>query len=278
MSVTENEDAIGSSARAMDHMIVTHLKARYRMFYMVTTPMQSCVDLVKNSTTIPEYDTYIPCVGEDESGEFREPTKDEYVAAFHRLSKNNIFGGRDLNMYLKGIDGTKFFCKIMKYLIQTGVTPLQFINNKLTDLAEADDDNKAETRREVTDFIKKITYDYFRMAPPDRDDHLHVDPIALTCAVLDRARTSAVMLALNKIGLDMPAGLVKAWENKMKSSRQSEMQLENNIKSLDPADRDDASESVKAVENAPDRSGYATSGQSGSASNNQEASKRRRSR
>ena len=27
------------------------------------------VDLVKNSTTIPEYDTYIPCVGEDESGE-----------------------------------------------------------------------------------------------------------------------------------------------------------------------------------------------------------------
>lgn len=135
MSVTENEDAIGSSARAMDHMIVTHLKARYRMFYMVTTPMQSCVDLVKNSTTIPEYDTYIPCVGEDESGEFREPTKDEYVAAFHRLSKNNIFGGRDLNMYLKGIDGTKFFCKIMKYLIQTGVTPLQFINNKLTDLA-----------------------------------------------------------------------------------------------------------------------------------------------
>jgi hypothetical protein len=181
-------------------------------------------------------------------------------------------------MYLKGIDGTKFFCKIMKYLIQTGVTPLQFINNKLTDLAEADDDNKAETRREITDFIKKITYDYFRMAPPDRDDHLHVDPIALTCAVLDRARTSAVMLALNKIGLDMPAGLVKAWENKMKSSRQSEMQLENNIKSLDPAARDDARESVKAVENAPDRSGYATSGQSGSASNNQEASTRRRSR
>ena len=87
------------------------------------------------------------------------------------------------------------------------------------------------------------------MAPPDRDDHLHVDPIALTCAVLDRARTFRVMLTLNKIGLDMPAGHVKVWENKMKSSRQSEMQLENGIKSLDPADRDDAREFVKAVEN-----------------------------
>lgn len=35
------------------------------------------------------------------------------------------------------------------------MTP-QFVNNKLTDVAEADDGNKAEVRREVTDFIRKI--------------------------------------------------------------------------------------------------------------------------
>lgn len=39
----------------------------------------------------------------------------------------------------------------MKYLVQTGVTP-QFITNKLNDVADADDENKAEVRREVTDF------------------------------------------------------------------------------------------------------------------------------
>ena len=74
----------------------------------------------------------------------------------------------------------------MKYLVQTGVTP-QFITNKLNDVADADDENKAEVRREVTDFCprepSRSDPDYFRVNPPEREDHLHVDPVSLVvCA------------------------------------------------------------------------------------------------
>jgi hypothetical protein len=86
-------------------------------------------------------------------------------------------------MYLKGIPGVKVLCKMMKYLLQTGVTP-QFITNKIIDVTDVDDDKKAEARREITDFIRKIiagifairSHDYFRVNPPKHEDHLHNDP------------------------------------------------------------------------------------------------------
>ena len=114
----------------------------------------------------------------------------------------------------------------MKYRVQTGITPQFIMINKLTDVADAEDEDKAEVRRKVTDFIRKIiagafavrTCDYFRVASPQRDDYLHIDPISLTCAVIDRARTFGVMLSLNKIGLQMPASLAGIWETKLKSS------------------------------------------------------------
>lgn len=34
VDVAENEDAIDSSAPVLDHMIVTHLKSRYRMYFV----------------------------------------------------------------------------------------------------------------------------------------------------------------------------------------------------------------------------------------------------
>ena len=165
-----------------------------------------------------------------------------------------------MEMYIMVVEGAKFLCRIMKYLVQTGITP-QFIINKLTDVADAEDEDKAEVRRKVTDFIRKIiagafavrTCDYFRVAPPQRDDYLHIDPISLTCAVIDRARTFGVMLSLNKIGLQMPASLAGIWETKLQSSMSSGAQLENNIKSLDPADRDNARYHMKAIENDPER-------------------------
>ena len=78
----------------------------------------------------------------------------------------------------------QFDPELLQSLVQTGVIP-QFISNKLSDVTEADDDNKAEVRREVIDFIRKMiagtfairSYDYFRVNPPQRDDHLHVDPV-----------------------------------------------------------------------------------------------------
>lgn len=53
MDIAKNEDAIDFCARIIDNMIVTHLKARYRIFYlyMVSTPMQSYVTRQFRSTT-----------------------------------------------------------------------------------------------------------------------------------------------------------------------------------------------------------------------------------
>ena len=125
-------------------------------------------------------------------GEFREPTDAEYKAAFERVGK---LGNRDLEMYLKGIPGITILGKLMKYLVQTGVAP-QFISSKLNDANDAEDDKKADAILEVTDFVRKIisapsairSYDYFRVNLPEREDHLHIDPVSLTCAVTERVR------------------------------------------------------------------------------------------
>jgi hypothetical protein len=148
------------------------MKDRYRIFYlyMVNTPAQTYVEHVKNNGMIPEYDGYIPYLGENAHGDFREPTEAEYKATFEKISKSGKFGSRDLEMYLRGVKGFKFLRKLMRYLVQTGVTP-QFIGDKLKDAADADDENQAGVRREVTDFVRKIagafairSYDYFRVS------------------------------------------------------------------------------------------------------------------
>eukprot|EP00435_Cladocopium_sp_Y103_P057086 s618_g19.t1 len=240
-----NEDPVDSTARVIDLMIVTHIKARYRMFfvYMVNAPAKTYVELVNNSGNLPEYDTYIPYVGDDEHGELREPTTEEHKAAFQKNAKNSLLGGRDIEMYLRGIEGNKIFCKIMKYLIQTGITP-EFIAKKLSDVADADDEDKPDIRREVTNFVRKMiagafavkSYDYFRVTHPNREDHIHMDPVSLACAVVERARTFAVLYTINKIGLGMPPSLTKIWETKLKSTQSSLPQLEKNINLLDPSD------------------------------------------
>ena len=84
----------------------------------------------------------------------------------------------------------------MRYLIQIGITP-QLIYAKLADNMDEDDERQAEARRESSDFVRKIisgafaarSYDYFRVAPPQRDDHVHIDPVELACAVTERCRT-----------------------------------------------------------------------------------------
>lgn len=113
--------------------------------------------------------------------------------------------------------GIKVLCKILKYLVQTGVTP-QLITTKVIDAIDVDDDRKTEVRREATDFVRKIiagtfavrSYDYFRVDPPKREDRIHIDPVELACAVSERARTFAVLATLNKIGLKLPPALHRA--------------------------------------------------------------------
>jgi len=74
------------------------------------------------------------------------------------------------------------------------------------------------------------------------------------------------------VGAGLPAGLEKVWEGKLKSSRQSEVQLENNIKPLDPADRDSIRTFVRAIADTPGESTQ----ESGAAASSKDTSKRRR--
>eukprot|EP00435_Cladocopium_sp_Y103_P064060 s913_g25.t1 len=57
-------------------------------------------------------------------------------------------------LLLMAVEGTKVFCKIMKYLIQTGIAP-DFVIKKLAEVNDAANEDKADVRREVTNFIRK---------------------------------------------------------------------------------------------------------------------------
>ena len=263
-----------STARIIDNMILTRIKDRYRLYYlyMVTTPSQSYVEYGKNNGMIPEYDAYTsPTLGRTRTATSGSPRRKSTRRHLNDIANGEYLAAATLTS-IPGVLKVKFMCKLMKYLVQTGVAT-QFASNKLNDVADADDNNKAEVRREATvaatDFLRKAiagafairSYDYFRVNPPPRDDHLHIDPVSLTCAVTERVRTFAVMVTLNKVGVGLPAGLEKVWESKLKSSRQSEVQLENSMCTF-----------VMAITNTP---GEPTQ-DSGAAASSKDTSKRRR--
>ena len=132
IDIAQNEDAIDSTARAIDNMILSYLKDRYRLYHLWTStaPAQQYYDHVKRVKLLPEYDGYIPYVGETADGELKEPTEQELIASFNANAKSGKLGGRDLEVYLKGVNGIRVLCKIMKYLVQIGITPqLVFLQN-----------------------------------------------------------------------------------------------------------------------------------------------------
>ena len=268
IDTAQNEHAIDSTARAMDGMILTYLKDRYKLFHVWTSmaSAQAYYDHVKNINLLPEFDGYIPYVDEDANGELKEPTEEQLKQSFNIHAKNGKLGGRDLEVYLKGVKGIKVLCKIMKYLVQTGVTP-QLIYSKVADITDGDEEPQLETRREASDFIRKIiagtfavrSYDYFRVNPPRRDDHIHLDPVELVCAVTERARTFSVLVTLNKIGLALPQQLQRVCEGKLKAVTQSAAQMEASFKSLDPSERENVREYVRAVADAQNTEQGATS-------------------
>ena len=75
---------------------------------------QAYYDHVKKVNLLPEFDGYIPYVGEDANGELKEPTEEQNKQSFNTNVKNGKIGGRDLEVYLKGVKGIKVLCKIMK--------------------------------------------------------------------------------------------------------------------------------------------------------------------
>ena len=256
IDIAQNEDAIDSTARAMDCMILSYLKDRYRLFHLWTSvaPAQQYHDHVKRLKLIPEFDGYIPYVGETADGELKEPTEEQLIASFHANAKNGKIGGRELETYLKGVNGIRVLCKIMKYLVQIGITP-QLIFSKVADNTDEDDERQSEARRESSDFVRKIisgafavrSYDYFRVTPPQRDDHVHIDPVELACAVTERCRTFTILVTLNKIGLELPQQLRKVWQGKLKAVQQSAAQMATCLRSLDPAEREIARQYVRAL-------------------------------
>ena len=125
IDIAQNEDAIDSTARAMDCMILSYLKDRYRLFHLWTSvaPAQQYHDHVKRLKLIPEFDGYIPYVGETGEGELKEPTEEQLITSFNANARNGKIGGRELETYLKGVNGIRVLCKIMKYLVQIGITP-----------------------------------------------------------------------------------------------------------------------------------------------------------
>ena len=217
-------------------------------------PAQQYHDHVTRLKLIPEFDGYIPYVGETAEGELKEPTEAQLIASFHANAKNGKIGGRELETYLKGVNGIRVLCKIMKYLVQIGITP-QLIFSKVADNTDEDDERQSEARRESSDFVRKIisgafavrSYDYFRVTPPRRDDHVHIDPVELACAVTERCRTFTILVTLNKIGLELPQQLRKVWQGKLKAVQQSAAQMATCLRSLDPAEREIARQYVRAL-------------------------------
>ena len=107
-------------------------------------------------------------MAETAEGELKEPTEEELIASFNANAKNGKIGGRELEVYLKGVNGIRVLCKIMKYLVQIGITP-QLIFSKVADITDENEERQLEVRREASDFVRKIisgafavrSYDYF---------------------------------------------------------------------------------------------------------------------
>ena len=62
---------------------------------------------MKRVKLLPEYDGYIPYVGETAEGELKEPTEEQLIASFNANAKNGKIGGRELETYLKGVNGIR---------------------------------------------------------------------------------------------------------------------------------------------------------------------------
>ena len=193
-------------------------------------------------------------VGETDEGDLRIPTEDELKRWFENNAKDNKIGGRDLEVYMKGVNGVRKLCKIMKYLVQTGVHP-QLITSRVVDMIGIEDERKVAIRREAAEFVRKIiagafavrSYDYFRITPPERSDHVHIDPVELVCAVPERARLFSVLVTLSKVGMQLPQLMQRSWDGKLKAVTQSSTQMETSIRTLDPSERDRVCDYIRAI-------------------------------
>jgi hypothetical protein len=74
--------------------------------------------------------------------------------------------------------------------------------------------------------------------------------VELACAVTERSRTFTVLVTLNKIGLELPQQLHRIWQGKLKAVNQSAAQMEASFRSLDPSERENARDYIRALGDA----------------------------
>ena len=72
----------------------------------------------------------------------------------------------------------------------------------------------------------------------------------LACAVTERSRTFTILVTLNKIGLELPQQLQRVWQGKLRAVQQSPAQMATCLRSLDPSERENAKEYVRAIGDA----------------------------
>ena len=126
------------------------------------------------------------------------------------------------------------------------------VTSRVVDMIGIEDERKVEIRRE---FVSKIiagafavrSYDYFRITPPERSDHVHIDPVELVCAVPERARLFSVLVTLSKVGMQLPQLMQRSWDGKLKAVTQSSTQMETSIRTLDPSERDRVCDYIRAI-------------------------------
>jgi hypothetical protein len=53
------------------------------------------------------------------------------------------------------------------------------------------------------------------------------------------------------MGLGMPAQLQRVWQGKLKAVKQSAAQMDTSLRSLDPSERENAMDYIRALDDAP---------------------------
>ena len=137
------ERARGSTARQEQWMAWSlHIwRTDINLFHVWTSmaSAQAYYDHVKNINLLPEFDGYIPYVDEDANGELKEPTEGTTQAVVQHPREDWQAWRQGPGSLPKGVKGIKVLCKIMKYLVQTGVTP-QLIYSKVADITDGDEE------------------------------------------------------------------------------------------------------------------------------------------
>ena len=137
------------------------------------------------------------------------------------------------------------------------------------------DEKKAIRRRRSSLMVRRLileafgvrSYDYlyFRTNYP-LEDHLHIDPVSIFCAVVKKVRTYSGSVTLVNQGIELPALLMEQHKAKQRSAMNSERQMLTQTAHLDQEERERHMTFIRAIasgsQETADASDSATAGAS----------------